>query len=60
MHMFVYIYICIDGTQSTGSCDGAQSAAKKNYPNLPYFNKCSEGSFLSLYILFATRALNKQ
>ena len=28
--------------------------------SLPYFNKCSEGSFLSLYILFATRALNKQ
>ena len=27
---------------------------------LPYFNKCCEGSFLSLYILFATSALNKQ
>ena len=32
MYMFVYIYICIDGAQSTGSCDGAQSTAKRNYP----------------------------
>ena len=32
MYMFVYICICIDGAQSTGSCDEAQSAAERKYP----------------------------
>ena len=32
MYMFVYICIGIDGAQSAGSCDEAQSAAERKYP----------------------------